>query len=344
MKQRHLTFAVISLLVGACAKTTPPARSASVAKSESETPKPPTNKGGEMVFIKGGKFNMGASDDDADKPMGFVKRHSVKVSDFWLDRTEVTVAAYHECVADEVCDKASKKPWIRCNEGVGDREDHPINCVSATQAATFCKWAGKRLPSEEQWEFAAAGGSEQRKYPWGSAAPTNQPCWDRRGVGTCITTVDAGDVGVPGAGDVSRDGVLGLAGNVSEWTSTADTSLSDMIAVHGGSWATDGGTSPELYPANRSLEPNSMHSPGIGFRCAFGGKAPKGSVSSPKAKGADADCPVGQHLKGGECVPFEPAAPLPPSVYGEGEDLGTAQCSAFEELKDGKCVPKPKKK
>ena len=129
-----------------------------------------------MARISGGSFAMGSDAQDAnenEKPV-----HQVTVADFWLDRTEVTVGAYAACVRAGKC--GEPEPYtpergnyrVFCNwrhpEG---RAAHPINCVDYEQATAFCTWAGKRLPSEEEWEYAARAGAENRKFPWGNDQP-----------------------------------------------------------------------------------------------------------------------------------------------------------------------------
>jgi formylglycine-generating enzyme required for sulfatase activity len=95
-----------------------------------------------------------------------------------MDRTEVTVSAYAACVASGKCTPAYKGG--PCNAGVAGRESHPINCVYWNQADAYCKAQGLRLPTEEEWEYAATGG-DGRTYPWGEAAPSNQLCWGGEG-------------------------------------------------------------------------------------------------------------------------------------------------------------------
>ncbi len=109
---------------------------------------------------------MGSTSGDPDeKPV-----HLVKVKTFGLAQTEVTVAQYKRCVAAGKC----TRPYtgMYCNWGHAGRGSHPVNCVEWKQAAAYSRWAGGRLPSEVEWEYAARGGGLARKYSWGNEKPT----------------------------------------------------------------------------------------------------------------------------------------------------------------------------
>jgi formylglycine-generating enzyme len=126
-----------------------------------------------MVAIPGGSFVTGEPADDAGWPMT-ASHGKVTLAPFSLDTTEVTVAAYAACVASERCSRASQGDL--CNAGQPGRESHPINCVDWDQAEAYCKATGKRLPTEEEWEWAARGGERGWKYPWGDDPPGGQLC------------------------------------------------------------------------------------------------------------------------------------------------------------------------
>ncbi len=153
-----------------------------------------------------------------------------------------------------------------------DRADHPVNCVDWSQARDYCAWAGKRLPLEEEWEWAARGASAGTPYPWGGDPPEDRACWSGPGseggkrTGTC-------PVGSHPKGD-SPSGISDLAGSVWEWTATEDVLHADSRGrggspaniVRGGGWAE---TDPKNLTAGRRVKdlPSSRLA-NLGFRCA----------------------------------------------------------------------------
>jgi formylglycine-generating enzyme required for sulfatase activity len=179
-----------------------------------------------LVMIPAGPFLMGcnATENRADCEEDAQPQQLVELSTYWIEKTEVTQRAYARCVEDGGC-----TPPIDVTEcGLGsrvfdpeERPDIPVVCVEWEQAAQYCAWLGRRLPSEAEWEKAGRG-TDGREYPWGSSPPPS-----------CELTVMA-DVnvegGVPGCGtggmlpvgsrdkDVSPYGVMDLLGSVSEWT------------------------------------------------------------------------------------------------------------------------------
>jgi sulfatase modifying factor 1 len=202
---------------------------------------------GGMVALPGGSFTM--------RDRG----ETVSVRPFSLDVTEVTADAYASCVRSGACSADQVGPGdSACNYGVPGRGNHPINCVDWDQASAYCRSQGKRLPTEEEWEWAARGASERRSYPWGNAAPGTQACWSgiTRRSGTCLVgSIPAGDA--PG-------GIHDLAGNVWEWTSSNFDAASHVI--RGGSWGDD-------VPSRLRSSSNSGRGPSyrdiiLGFRCA----------------------------------------------------------------------------
>jgi formylglycine-generating enzyme required for sulfatase activity len=120
---------------------------------------------GDTVDVPAGEFAMGCNEevdsacDEDEKP-----QHTVMVSAFAIDRTEVTQAQYTACVLDGACLPPS------CDWNC-DNADYPASCLVSSQAETYCAWAGKRLPTEAEWEKAARG-SDARKFPWGNDEPS----------------------------------------------------------------------------------------------------------------------------------------------------------------------------
>ncbi|MGB1277617.1 MAG: formylglycine-generating enzyme family protein, partial [Nannocystaceae bacterium] len=146
-----------------------------------------------------------------------------------MDITEVTTAAYGVCVEDGGCPPVVVKPEAakpqQCNYVIAGHEQHPINCIDESQAAAYCNWAGKRVPRESEWLWAAQGRSRATTYPWGHApVDAIRVCWQRDKIGTCM-------VGARPAG-ASPEGVLDLFGNVAEWTAS-----NGVWQARGGSWS-----------------------------------------------------------------------------------------------------------
>lgn len=180
-----------------------------------------TDTGGEgdpnLLEVAGGSFEMGcgAGDTDCNDPDN--PGHDVSVSSFYIERTEVSVADYRACVDAGGCSAAATD--LDCNYGDPALDNHPINCVTWQQAADYCGWMGRRLPTEAEWEFAAAG-VDSRPFPWGSGEASCALAHMFSTVGEmgdygCMTgktsPVEAYENGA------SLVGALQMAGNVDEW-------------------------------------------------------------------------------------------------------------------------------
>jgi formylglycine-generating enzyme required for sulfatase activity len=230
-------------------------------------------RGSQMVRVPAGAVSIGADDGEPDeRPM-----HEVQVGAFEIDRTEVTVAAYGACVAAGAC-APPETFHERCNTHERGKDQHPLNCVTWARASAYCAWAGKRLPSEEEWEYAARG-AQGGKYPWGDAPPQSRACWNKpKTDGTCVSGTHPEDR--------SPLGVLDMGASVSEWTSTlycpypgvraaSPTSASGATGVkckegarvtRGGSWDM---TDPSLLRSTyRDWVLEKDRGFNLGFRCA----------------------------------------------------------------------------
>jgi formylglycine-generating enzyme required for sulfatase activity len=197
----------------------------------------------------------------------------------WLagddDNLALTDANLGSCVTSGV-------PYATWTPSAGNDETLPINCVNWYEAYAFCIWDGGFLPSEAEWEYVAAGGSQQREYPWGSTAPGTGSeyaiygCDYPSGAGSCTGLVNFAPVGTATLG-AGVWGQLDLAGSVMEWNldwyaayvdPCADcaylTSSSDRVK-RGGALSYD--LASLLPPARNSSDPTSRDN-AIGLRCA----------------------------------------------------------------------------
>ena len=178
----------------------------------------------DMILIEGGSFTMG-SDNAGDEQRG---THSVTVGSFYIDRHEVTNAEYAEFVkatghpaptinkSDPYTRGSYWKPW-NGNDPPKGRENWPVCNVSAKDAEDFAQWLSNRdgvryrLPTEEEWEFAARNGSRATLFPWGDS-------W-QEGLANLNAKASPKDVGSFPHG-ATQAGVLDMVGNAWEWTSS----------------------------------------------------------------------------------------------------------------------------
>jgi formylglycine-generating enzyme required for sulfatase activity len=220
-----------------------------------------------MVLVPAGEFPMGSEQgDDDEQPV-----HRVFLDSFYLDTFEVTNGQF----AKFVVAIQSEPPW-----GFADQEtpvlhaERPVRWVNWLEATGYCLWAGKRLPTEAEWEKAARG-PEGRLYPWGSDPPT--PLHAVFGLKEGTETVSP--IGNRNKG-TSPYGVHDLAGNLYEWVADwyDDTFYAPLPALNprgpmegtvkvqrGGSYI----NGPyRLRSAFRTKGDPTEHDPHVGFRCA----------------------------------------------------------------------------
>ena len=277
----------------------------------------------EMVLVPSGVFTMGDNKQIlAQDGEGPARR--VTVTGFYMDQYEVSNAEYaaftdetdyvtetegfgnsfvvefflsHE-VASGITQAVANAPWWLPVEGawwrhpegpdstIGDRMDHPVVHVSWKDAATYCKWLGKRLPTEAEWEYAARGGLEGRLYPWGNNDNPRGEHWMNIWQGSFPTNNTLED-GYAGTGPVNtyppnKYGLYNMAGNVWEWVSDwwsvrhSDTPLKDPQGPPTGTEKVKKGGSFMCHKeycyryrcASRSQNTPDSSASNLGFRCA----------------------------------------------------------------------------
>ena len=253
--------------------------------------------------VAGGEFELG------DPDIG--EQSDATIASFALDKYEVTVgrlrqfvgayegppsvgAGAHPLIADSgwqtawngylPSDRSALAEALHCDpdyatwDSLGTNDRLPLNCVDWYTAFAFCGWDGGRLPTEAEWEYAAAGGDEERTFPWGDAEPNATLAVEYclgDGVDGCAFS-DIQSVGSRRAGE-GRFGQLDLAGSMAEWTldwhATYPSECSNCGRVasgsarvfRGGAWRYDAAV---LTAAYRSYDVPSSHLRYVGLRCA----------------------------------------------------------------------------
>jgi len=222
-----------------------------------------------MVYVPAGEFEMGSTEDSNEQPV-----HTVALDGFWIDRTEVTNGQYQRCVEAGDCDPPAESDSSTRDAYYSNSayDDYPVIYVSWHQAADYCAWAGGRLPTEAEWEYAAQG-PDGLIYPWGDGSPDDTLLNYGENVG------DTTEVGSYPNG-ASWCGALDMAGNVWEWVADwygdypsgrqvnpAGPSSGEFRVLRGGSWS-----SGAYYARSASRGRNLPDLRGnyYGFRCARG--------------------------------------------------------------------------
>jgi len=232
-----------------------------------------------MMYLPAATFTMGSNDkknkkywleleDGPDWPWLDEPIRKVPITALCMDTTEVTVAAYRACVKTGKCATIEEDACTYRNPKL---DDYPIDCATWAQADQFCRAMGKRLPTEEEWEYGARG-MDRRRYPWGNSDPHYDPstygykefCQITPGKTPC--PVDQFKK------FASPFGLLNMTGNLSEWTSSEDCEPKGPCRrIVRGSGSPSLG---ELRSAHRDSKAPSFGSSTVGFRCALSVGAP----------------------------------------------------------------------
>ena len=223
---------------------------------------------GGMLRLPGGRFMMGSSNPRA--PANERPVRAVSVAPFWIDRTEVTVGAYRACVDAGACARPTRAS-ATCTFDANDPE-LPVSCVHWRDADAYCRFAGKRLATEREWEYAARG-NYGTLFPWGMVPSCGNAV-------TLINELSAKTcaphplrVGTH-PGGASTFGVQDMSGNVEEWT--ADWYVESLgpgpapragaaHVLRGGGWLSPPSMS---RTTSRSWGSAIEAGPNVGFRCA----------------------------------------------------------------------------
>ena len=223
---------------------------------------------GSMAVVPAGEFIMGSSMGEADEqPV-----HWVYVETFFMDTYQVSVSQYARFL--DATSQEAPPDWSTMNRS--QHQKRPIANVDWPEAKAYCTWAGKRLPTEAEWEKAARG-TDGRTYPWGNEHPTkffanvSRDNWNNHSALTPVGTFEGGK---------SPYGIYDMAGNVWEWVNDwydpayyktspsknpTGPSTGESKVIRGGSW----GSRPDaLRSANREIHSPSIRGLGTGFRCA----------------------------------------------------------------------------
>ncbi len=210
-----------------------------------------------MVLIPAGSFWMGCNPAKAklcesnEKP-----GHEVSVPDFFIDKREVSVADYARCMKAGKCRRPAD--GLFCNRNSKEKQEHPVNCVSWHKAQDYCKFVGKRLPTEAEWEKAARG-VDRHLYPWGDDEPRCDKAVFDNGKTGCGRK-GTWPIGSKPLG-ASPYNVLSMAGNVSEWVEDPFHRNYQGAPKDGSSWE-----KPQML--NRITRGGSLGHPGIKMRIA----------------------------------------------------------------------------
>jgi formylglycine-generating enzyme required for sulfatase activity len=244
-----------------------------------------TQDGMVQLFVPAGDFLMGsAGDPDADEDEQ--PQRAISLDAFWVDQTEITNRMYAACVAAGACISPAQ---ISSNSRADYYDnpvysDYPVVHVSRQAAAAYCQWAGRRLPTEAEWEKAARG-TDGRVFPWGDtlgdfrANFCDQTCtFNWAAVAINDSAQELGPVGSYPQG-ASPFGALDMAGNAYEWVldeydafyyaampaaNPVNPPASNEAVIRGGSWFD---RSTFIRAANRVNVDATLAGDNVSFRC-----------------------------------------------------------------------------
>jgi len=204
------------------------------------------------VWIEAGEFSMGSSASDSRASDAEKPQHTVKLSGYWIMRTEVTNAQYARCVTAQACTPPDNQRWHNAQFAL-----HPVVDVDWQQANDYATWAGGRLPTEAEWEKACRG-TDKRIYPWGDQEPSAEKLnYYSSGLATWTNV---------GSYPAGANGLFDMAGNVGEWTadsSAIENYKLDLRSLRGGGFI---GSETSVRCAHQAIDLASDSDSWLGFR------------------------------------------------------------------------------
>jgi formylglycine-generating enzyme required for sulfatase activity len=236
----------------------------------------------DMILIPAGTFQMGcdpAHNAGIECRADELPLHSVYLDAYRMDRTEVTNVQYRACVQAGECTEPMRLVDDLARDYYPNRlyNFYPVIRVTRSQAEAFCMWAGKRLPTEAQWEKAARGADPIRTYPWGDETPDCSHANYNAYTYGCLAGTNSVGSYPQGA---SPYGVMDMAGNVAEWVSDwwsdayyassprdnpTGPATGTFGVVRGGGWRM---TRSDLRTSGRTGWAPDFDYGELGFRCA----------------------------------------------------------------------------
>lgn len=202
------------------------------------------------IRIEGGRLRGGAGDWEAE---GRVELRDTGIPAFEMDRIEAIESEWESCVRASACPAVS----------LSGEPGRPVTSVTFEEASAYCAFRGGRLPTEDEWTWAA-GGPRARRYPWGdTGAVCRRGAWGLED-GPCAFGSHGPELAGIFKDGASPEGVLDLAGNVAEWVTSQ---RHEEGRVRGGSWATSLAT--DLRAWKERAVSRDARDPQIGVRCVY---------------------------------------------------------------------------